>query len=302
MIAISANKFTKYYAKKIVVDEIDLNISEGTVFGFLGPNGAGKTTTIRMLLGLVRPNSGTAEILGFKVKSELGKISPNIAAIVENPTFFPNLNAIQTLRTFADYCGLSLFAKDYESSLDKCGLLHASNQKVDTFSLGMRQRLGLAVALLNDPKVVFLDEPTNGLDPDGIVQTRKLIRHLADNEKKTFFISSHLLNEVELVCDDVAILNHGKVLISGSVKELLSNDRISIRATPIVESKNIINRHFPDLEIDFDETSEKIILNIGAEKVPPIIEKLVQGNISIYEVHKTSTTLEHIFHKTVNGS
>ena len=299
MATIETNNLEKKYSTKSVVDKINLSVEAGRVFGFLGPNGAGKTTTIRMLLGLVRPNSGTAKILGFDVSNEFHKISSNISAIVETPTFFPNLTAIQTLKSFSDYCNLNISTLKIEGFLDKCGILFASKQKVDTFSLGMKQRLGIAVALLNNPKVIFLDEPTNGLDPDGIVKTRKLIRRLADEEKKTIFVSSHLLNEVEQMCDDVAILNLGKILVSGKVKQLLNNCKILIKATPIFESKQILQQTFPELDIEIDHSKEKMFVNAKPEQIPQIIEKLVRSKINIYEVSNYSQSLEQFFHKTI---
>ena len=190
-----------------------------------------------MLLGLVQPDYGSAEILGCDVNTSYHKIAKSIGAIVENPTFFPHLNAVQTLHTFADYCGLEKSKKDFEKLLDKCGILHAANQKVESFSLGMKQRLGIATALLNNPKIIFLDEPTNGLDPKGIIQTRELIRNLSEEEKRTVFVSSHLLNEVEQICDEVAILNHGEIKVSGRVSDLLQNKRVVLSASPIDQTK-----------------------------------------------------------------
>jgi ABC-2 type transport system ATP-binding protein len=257
MIAIQTQNLSKIYNNKKVVDDVSISINEGQVFGFLGPNGAGKTTTIRMLLNLIRPSSGTSKILGFDVKTEYFKVSKDVAAIVENPTFFPYLTGMQTMRTFSDYCGLTKTKYEIEQLLDKCGISDSSNQSVDKFSLGMKQRLGIAVALLNNPKVIFLDEPTNGLDPSGIVETRKLIRQLASEENRTVFISSHLLNEVEQICDEVAILNQGKIKVTGKVGELLQNKRISIKATPIIEATKVLHKVFQvsqTLEEFFHET------------------------------------------------
>ena len=299
MNVITTKNLTKYYAKEKVVSEVTLDISKGTVFGFLGPNGAGKTTTIRMLLGLVTPSSGTAKLLGCDVKSEYIKVAKDIAAIVESPTFFPYLNAIQTLQTFADYCNLERSKNDLEKLLDKCGILSSANKRVDNFSLGMKQRLGLAIALLNNPKVIFLDEPTNGLDPSGIVETRKLIRQFADEENRTVFISSHLLNEIEQICDEVAIINKGKIKVCGKVSNLLKNKRIILNAKPINETNKIIQEIFPKTKVDFDEETENFSFDVDSNLIPHLIEKLVQNKISVYQIFQSNQTLEDFFHQTI---
>ena len=299
MTIISTKRLTKFYSKKRVVSELNLDIKEGTVFGFLGPNGAGKTTTIRMLLGLIRPSYGSAEMLGHDVNTSYHKIAESIAAIVEHPTFFPYLNAIQTLQTFADYCGVEKSKKALEQLLDQSGILYAANQKVESFSLGMKQRLGIATALINDPKIIFLDEPTNGLDPKGIIQTRELIRHLSEEENKTVFLSSHLLNEVEQICDEVAILNHGEIKVTGLVSDLLQNKRIVLSATPVKKTKKLLETFFPTKEISLDQETDKFSFDLDLTEVPSLLEKLSKQKITVYEVFQSAQTLEEFFHQTI---
>lgn len=299
MIVITTENLTKSYNNHNVVNRLNLSIEAGKVFGFLGPNGAGKTTTIRMLLGLVKPNSGTANILNYDVRREYDKIASQVAAIVETPTFFPYLNAIQTLKTFADYCQLDTSNRSLEEFLDKCGILYASKQKVESFSLGMKQRLGIAIALINNPKVIFLDEPTNGLDPDGIVSVRRLLRSLAVEENKTIFLSSHLLNEVEQTCDEVAILDKGTIKISGEVQKLLQNKRVLMKVSPVNAAKNYINDTFSDIKVEFAPAEESVLLEMDFNKIPFLIEKLVLAHFSIHEVSKSSQTMEDFFHQIV---
>jgi ABC-2 type transport system ATP-binding protein len=201
------------------VDGLDLAVPEGGVHGFLGPNGSGKTTTIRMLLGLVKPDSGEIRLLGRPVPEGLPESVQEVGALVETPLFFPNFSGRLNLELLAHVAGLP--GSRVDEALERVGLTDRAGDRVKAYSLGMRQRLGIAAALMKRPRLLILDEPSNGLDPAGIREVRELIRHLGANGV-TVFLSSHLLGEVEQVCDTVDILVRGKRITSGSVKEVLA--------------------------------------------------------------------------------
>jgi len=201
---------------------LDLSVPEGGVFGFLGPNGSGKTTTIRCLLGLVRPSAGTCRILGADAQRDLHRVIGRIGSIVESPALFPTLSGRRNLSLLARIDGIGPRAVD--TALERVGLGERADDLVKGYSLGMRQRLAIGLALLKDPALVVLDEPANGLDPAGIVEVRELMRGLA-REGRTVFVSSHLLSEVQQTCDRVAILARGRAVASGPVHEVLSAGR-----------------------------------------------------------------------------
>jgi ABC-2 type transport system ATP-binding protein len=201
------------------VDGLDLSVPEGGVFGFLGPNGSGKTTTIRCLLGLVRPNAGVCRVLGADAQRELPTVIPRVGSLVETPGLFPGLTARENLALLGRLDGIG--AATVGKTLERVGLADRADDPTKGFSLGMRQRLGLAIALLKDPALLVLDEPANGLDPAGIKEVRELLLALG-REGRTVFVSSHLLSEVQHTSDNVAILSHGRCVASGSVRSVLA--------------------------------------------------------------------------------
>ena len=217
--ALRAIALSKAYGKRLAVDHLDLQVDRGELFGFLGPNGAGKTTTIRMALGLIAPTNGSVEILGLEVRHNRSKVLPRVGALVESPALYSYLSGRNNLRAFGDLLG-GVPDKRIDEVLEIVSLTGRDKDKVKTYSMGMKQRLGLAVALLNDPDLLILDEPANGLDPAGIVEMRDLLRALAA-EGKTVFVSSHVLSEVQQICNRVAIINHGKLIRLAPVTELL---------------------------------------------------------------------------------
>ena len=217
--AFRAIALSKAYGKRLAVDHLDLQVDRGELFGFLGPNGAGKTTTIRMALGLVAPTNGSVEILGMEVRHNRSKVLPRVGALVESPALYGYLSGRNNLRVFADLLG-GVSAKRIDEVLEIVSLKGREQDRVKTYSMGMKQRLGLAIALLSNPDLLILDEPANGLDPAGIVEMRDLLRELA-GEGKTVFISSHVLSEVQQICTRVAIINHGKLVRLAPVAELL---------------------------------------------------------------------------------
>ena len=218
-LAIETTGLTKRFGARTALDGIDLRVPHGCAFGFLGPNGAGKTTIIRTLLGLTRANSGTMKVLGRPVPLERAQALRRVGAIVEEPRFHPNLSGRENLRLVAAVRGPETRAR-IEPALARVGLSERAGQKVKSYSMGMRQRLGVARCLLADPLLLILDEPTNGLDPGGIQEFREMIRAMVEHEGRTVFISSHLLDEVEKTCDAAAIVDRGKVIVQGPIAEL----------------------------------------------------------------------------------
>jgi ABC-type multidrug transport system ATPase subunit len=225
---IETTDLMKRYGEVVAVDHLTLRVPRGGVFGFLGPNGSGKTTTMGMLLGLVHPTSGDARIFGDPARHPA--TLRRVGAMVETPTFYPYLTGRANLRYFQGI-GRRGAPADVDRLLDLVDLGKRADSKYATYSLGMKQRLGIACALLGDPELVFLDEPTNGLDPAGVVEVRELIRDLG-KEGRTVILSSHLLAETELVCDNVAVLSRGKLIAQGSIQELLrQHDGFRLRTT-----------------------------------------------------------------------
>jgi ABC-type multidrug transport system, ATPase component len=217
--AFRAMALSKAYGKRLAVDHLDLQVDRGELFGFLGPNGAGKTTTIRMALGLIAPTNGSVEILGLEVRHNRSTVLPRVGALVESPALYGYLSGRNNLRVFGDLLG-GVPKKRIDEVLEIVGLTGRDKDRVKTYSMGMKQRLGLAIALLNNPDLLILDEPANGLDPAGIVEMRDLLRGLAA-DGKTVFISSHVLSEVQQICTRVAIINHGRLVRLAPVAELL---------------------------------------------------------------------------------
>jgi ABC-type multidrug transport system ATPase subunit len=219
--AIETKGLTKRFGERAAIDGVDLYVPRGSAFGFLGPNGAGKTTMIRMLLGLTHASAGSMSVLGRPVPAECGEALRRVGAIVEEPRFHPNLSGRENLRIVAAVRGPEVRAR-IAPALARVGLAERADEKVKKYSLGMRQRLGVARCLLADPLLLILDEPTNGLDPGGIQEFREMIRAMVEHENRTIFLSSHLLDEVEKICDAAAIVDRGKIIAQGPIAELAS--------------------------------------------------------------------------------
>lgn len=297
---IRTDNLTKRFKNLTAVDQITFEVQQGEVFGFLGPNGAGKTTTIAMLLGLVRPTAGSAEVLGYDIHRDLSIALRRVGAIVETPAFYPYMSGSDNLRIFACIDGGDT-EEHIPSLLKQVGLLERGKDKVGTYSQGMRQRLGLAAALLGDPELLILDEPTNGLDPAGMQEMRVMIRRLSEEEGKTVFLSSHLLHEVEQVCDRVLILNKGKVVAQGEVKSLLRQARaVKLRIDKAEEAAEVLSR------LDWVQgiRQDGYWLNIQAspERAPELLASLASHSLYPFEVHPVVSTLENVFLDLTNES
>lgn len=220
MSRIDAHGLTKRFGARTAVDGVDLTVPAGVCFGFLGPNGAGKTTLIRLLLGLARPDAGRVLIDGHDVAVDPTRALAGVGAIVEEPRFHPHLTGAENLRVHAPLAGPGAHAR-IPGLLDRVGLRGRGDDKVSGYSMGMRQRLGVARALLGDPRLLVLDEPTNGLDAEGMAEFRTLIRGMVEEEGRTVFLSSHLLDEMQKLCDEVAIVEQGRIVTQSTVRELL---------------------------------------------------------------------------------
>jgi ABC-2 type transport system ATP-binding protein len=220
---VETSGLSKRFGDRVAVDAVDLAVERGQAFGFLGPNGAGKTTLIRMLLGLTQPSSGSMRLLGRPLPAERPAALARVGAIVEEPRFHPHLTGRENLYIVAA-CRESAAHERIPGALERVGLSDRADERVSSYSMGMRQRLGVARCLLADPELLILDEPTNGLDPAGIIEFRRFVRELV-HEGRTVFLSSHLLDEVEKICDAAAIVDHGRVVTQGAVAEIASGGR-----------------------------------------------------------------------------
>jgi ABC-2 type transport system ATP-binding protein len=226
--ALRTDALTKRYGARAAVDGLSIEVPAGTVCGFVGPNGAGKTTTIRMLLGLARPSSGTAEVLGRPISDPAAYLA-RVGALIEAPAFYPTLSGRRNLAVLAELGGID--RRRVDAVLDQVDLGERAGELYRTYSLGMKQRLGLAAALLGQPELLILDEPTNGLDPPGIREVRQLLRRQAD-AGATVFVSSHLLDELQQVCDHLVVIDHGHLVFEGPVGELLAAGTAALVAAP----------------------------------------------------------------------
>ena len=273
------------------VDGLDLTVPEGGVFGFLGPNGSGKTTTIRCMLGLVSASAGTTALLGHPTPSELGIVMPNVGSIVETPAMFPTMTARENLKLLGAVDGIG--KKRVAESLDKVGLAERADDKVRTYSLGMRQRLGLAAALLKDPALLVLDEPANGLDPAGMRDIRELLRTLG-GEGRTVFVSSHLLTEIEQTCNSVAIIDRGKLMLTGRVDEVLAQ---ASRPTLLVGVDNLeagaaaLRNAGMSVEID----GAHLRVTLPASDASHVTKLLADSGLYLNELRPDSVSLEELF-------
>jgi ABC-2 type transport system ATP-binding protein len=287
---VETNGLSKVYGKGIVaVDRLDLSVYRGEVYGFLGPNGAGKTTTLRMLLGLIRPTAGSAKVMGAAPGSPSSLIK--LGAIVETPAFYPYLTGYDNLRLLALYCGVPLSRVD--ATLDQVELTPRARHKFSTYSLGMKQRLGIAGALLKDPDLLVLDEPTNGLDPQGMADVRNLIIELGKGER-TVLISSHLLGEVELMCTRVGVIRKGKMVAEGTIDELKGAATLTVRGTPVELARTVLTADAGAENVK-DLGDGTFSLKVDLSRAAEINQHLVQAGVAVSELHADERSLEEIF-------
>jgi ABC-type multidrug transport system ATPase subunit len=296
-LVIDASGLTKRYGDAILaVDGLDLRVRRGEVYGFLGPNGAGKTTTLRMLLGLVRPTSGNATVLGAKPGSPEGLA--RVGALVEAPAFYPYLSGRDNLRVLARHARVA--EERVDAVLEEVRLEGRANDRFATYSLGMKQRLGVAAALLKDPELLILDEPTNGLDPAGMAEMREFMRSLGKGDR-TLVLSSHLMGEVEQVSDRVGVIRDGSLVAEGTVEELRGQAGLRLRAEPIAAAARLLGE-LPD--VDSVTTADGVIdVAVDTARAPAINRVLVEAGIAVAELSRRQASLEDVFLElTTNGS
>jgi ABC-2 type transport system ATP-binding protein len=293
---IETSGLTKRYGETIVaVDRLDLRVRRGEVYGFLGPNGAGKTTTLRMLLGLVRPTSGHATVLGAPPGSS--EALARIGAMIEGPAFYPFLSGRDNLRVLARYARVA--EQRIPAVLDEVDLTGRAGDRVATYSMGMKQRLGVAAALLKDPELLILDEPTNGLDPAGMAEMRELIRSLAQGGR-TVLLSSHLMGEIEHVSDRVGVIRDGSLIAEGTVDELRGRAALRVRAQPIADAVRVLGK-LPGVE-QVTRVDGLLSVAVDLAQAAAVNRALVGAGIDVSELSADKASLEDVFLELTGGS
>lgn len=298
--ALQTSGLTKRYGHLVALEDLTLDVPPGVVYGLLGPNGAGKSTALRLFLGLVRPTAGESRIFGYTSWSERLQVLRLVGASVETPAFFSYLSARRNLELLSDLTG-GVPRNRVDEVLETVGLLPRSHDQVGNYSHGMKQRLAIAQTLLHRPPLIILDEPTAGLDPFGMVDVRQLIRQLAQQMGVTVVLSSHLLSEVQQVCDRVAILSHGRLVAEGAVADLISSDEViySIHADPLDIAQELVSR-FPG--IDFLESRHgHIKVRMGAAEAGRLNRALVEQGVDVQALVPQEQTLEDIFLQVAEG-
>jgi len=285
---VAVSGLTKRYGAHAAVDGIDLTVGRGEVYGFLGPNGAGKTTTLRMLLGLIRPDAGTVSVLGEPPGSRAALARSG--SMIESPTFYPFLSGRANLAVMASYADVPSARVD--AALGLVGLSDRAKDRFSTYSLGMKQRLGVAAALLKDPELVILDEPTNGLDPAGMRDMRQLIRQLGSGGR-TVLLSSHLMGEVQQICDRVAVINHGRIIAESSIADLRGADELVLGASPSDRAVRTLQSFDGVEEVRIDDGSLRV--HADERHTAAIVRALVGAGVDVHEVRRDTRQLEDVF-------
>jgi ABC-2 type transport system ATP-binding protein len=279
----------RYGSGILAVDNLDLNVRRGEVYGFLGPNGAGKTTTLRMLVGLIRPTSGSARVVGHDPGSPAGLA--RIGCLVESPAFYPYLSGRDNLRVMARYAGVP--DSGIDQALDEVELLSRAGDKFATYSLGMKQRLGVAAALIKEPELLVLDEPTNGLDPQGMVEMRQLLRTIGQGDR-TVLLSSHLLGEVEHVCQRVGVIQSGRIVAEGTLDELRGDSGgLLIRAEPTDRARALLVDTLGESAVSQRDGTFSLRTDPG--RAGELNTRLVQAGVTVSELRARERSLEEVF-------
>ncbi|MCM3566473.1 ABC transporter ATP-binding protein [Neobacillus mesonae] len=285
---------SKVMKGRTIIDDISFKVNKGEVFGFLGPNGAGKTTTIRMIVGLIGITSGDITIGGYSIKTDFEAAVGHVGAIVENPEMYKFLTGYQNLIHYARM-SRGITKEKIAETVKLVGLEDRINDRVKTYSLGMRQRLGLAQCLLHDPEVLILDEPTNGLDPAGIREIRDYIRLLAREKNMAVIVSSHLLTEMEMMCDRIGIIQNGKLMDVQQVKEFINTAEVmfELEVTPSETALSIVKSTYPNVQAGLSRNG--ITVGLSKQEIPRLVKQLAKEEIQIYGIKETVKTLEDRF-------
>lgn len=298
---IEVRELTKTFNEITAVDNLTFTVKEKEVYGFLGQNGAGKSTTIRMLLTLIRPTKGEIKIFGLNLSTHRKEILQRAGAIIEKPDLYKYLTAIENLDLFATMSGLKLNRMQLMEKLEKVGLSERADSKIKTYSQGMKQRLGIAVALIHDPDLIILDEPMNGLDPQGIADIRHLINHLSKDLGKTVFISSHLLSEIEQVADSLLIIHKGKKIAEGNIRELLNPEqsRIEIETDSATELELQLKQTHWGTKI-ITVNGKILTIQLKRDEIPFLIQQMTEMKQPIYSIRKKNSLEDYFLSITAN--
>jgi ABC-type multidrug transport system ATPase subunit len=288
-LVVETRDLTKRYDERIVaVDGLAMRVRRGEVYGFLGPNGAGKTTTLRMLLGLIRPTSGAALVLGAHPGSP--EALARTGSLIESPTFYPFLSGRDNLKVLARHAGVS--ETRIAPALEEVALTARANDRFQTYSLGMKQRLGIAAALIKDPELLILDEPTNGMDPAGMAEMRTFIRNLGRGER-TVLLSSHLMAEVEQICDRVGVISRGRLVGEGTIDELRGRESLWVRAEPMDAAESVLRTVRGIDEVARSDGGLRVAADPAA--APVIARALVEAGLALSELRPERPSLEKVF-------
>lgn len=300
-LVIEAKRLTKIYGEQTVVNAVDLHVKKGRIYGLLGRNGAGKTTIMKMILGLAPITSGEADVFGRNIKGNEKRIYPRIGAIIETPGFYPNLTGTENFEIFSKLRGTA--APDaVKSALEVVGLPYKDKKLFSKYSLGMKQRLGIANAILHDPELLILDEPTNGLDPIGIAEMRDFIKNLSAMHGKTILISSHILSEIALLADDIGIIDHGVLLEESSMEELAKKNSkyILLRVSDVPKASLILERQFHVKEYSVQDEQTLWLYDTTLD-MAAINKALVVQDVAVISSQLCNDTLEDYFKRITGG-
>jgi ABC-type multidrug transport system ATPase subunit len=298
---IEVSHLVKYYGKFKAVDDASFDVFRGDVYGFLGPNGAGKSTTIRVILSLIKPTDGQIKIFGKDISSNRHYILQRIGCIVEKPDFYNYLSAEKNLEVFARISGVSITKKRIHEMIEFVGLKGREKDKLRSFSHGMKQRLGIAQTLIHDPELIILDEPTTGLDPQGIIDIRNLILQLKNERNKTILLSSHILSEIELIANRMVIINKGKTIVQGSVTDLLNAQDliVSFQVDNVEKAKQLTQAS--SLKLLIDSVDDKsLLIHISQDKIPILNKMFCDNGIQVFSI-EAKRKLEDYFLKLVDA-
>lgn len=290
---------SKLYNSFLAVDKLSFNVYKGDIFGFLGPNGAGKSTSIRMALSLIKPTSGEINLFGSDILNDREKTLSKVGALIEKPDFYSYLSAQKNLEILGEISAVQGLKAKIDEVLDLVGLTSRRNSKVKTFSQGMKQRLGIAQTLLHDPKLIILDEPANGLDPQGQVDMRELIVRINKERGITVIISSHILNEVEQICNRMVIINKGKSVVEGNVSELLTGSRMKVSYVTDDNEQTLAllsNSEFKDNINGIEK--EKLTLLMEHENIPKLNDFLSKEGVKVYSIEPIRSLEEYFITMT----
>ena len=298
---IETKQLTKIYGEQAAVKNINLHVKRGKIYGLLGRNGAGKTTTMKMLLGLTQPTSGEVKIWGKPLRGNEKKLLPRIGSLIESPGFYPNLTATENLRIFATLRGVPN-RHAIKDALDLVGLPYKDKKLFSQYSLGMKQRLAIALAGMHDPELLILDEPINGLDPIGIAEVRSFIRELCDARGKTILISSHILSEISLLADDVGIIDHGTLLEEESLAELeqKSSKHIHFTVSNTSQAARVLERDFQENHFSVLDDHNIQLYNLTLP-IGKIVTAFVANDLEVSEAHSCEESLEDYFKRVTGG-